>query len=239
MTVDTHHVATESSRPAWSQSLARYAQPNRPKAIWQLANTFIPYIALWVLMVYLVQHEYSYWIVLALSVPAAGLLVRIFIFFHDCGHGSFFASRTANRALGYIAGILTFTPYEQWRHSHALHHATAGNLDQRGVGDVWTMTVDEYLAAPRLTRFTYRLIRNPLVIFGVGAGLSFLFGQRWPQKGAQSGPQQRDLHRPGDSRHYRVGRPDDRIAYIPHDPDTRHIPGRRRRRLALLRPAPV
>jgi omega-6 fatty acid desaturase (delta-12 desaturase) len=120
-----------------------------------------------------------------LSLVAAGLLVRIFIFFHDCGHGSFFSSPRANTILGYISGILTFTPYHSWRRAHAGHHATSGNLDRRGVGDVWTMTVEEYRAAPRRTQIAYRIYRNPVVMFGLGPAISFLIAQRFPQKGSK------------------------------------------------------
>jgi omega-6 fatty acid desaturase (delta-12 desaturase) len=151
-----------------------------------LVNTFIPYITLWALMAYTVQSGVSYWVTLALAVVAAGLAARIFIFFHDCGHGSFFASRRANTLLGYIAGILTFTPYEDWRHHHGVHHATVGNLDRRGVGDVYTMTVDEYLAAPKLRRLVYRLYRHPLIMFGLGPGFMFLIFYRFAHKKSKS-----------------------------------------------------
>jgi len=173
-----------ATRPAWHQAIARYAQPDQRKGIWQLVNTFVPYLGLWVLMIYTVKTGVSYWITLGLAVVAAALMVRIFIFFHDCCHGSFFASPRANTVLGYVSGILTFTPYHSWRRSHALHHATAGNLDRRGVGDVWTMTVEEYRAAPRKTQIAYRLYRNPLVMFGLGPVGSFLISQRFPPKGA-------------------------------------------------------
>jgi omega-6 fatty acid desaturase (delta-12 desaturase) len=128
--------------------------------------------------------EVSYWLTLALSVLAAGFLMRTFIIFHDCGHGSFFKSRRANDALGIITGILTFTPYYQWRHDHAVHHATAGDLDRRGVGDVWTLTVDEYLEAPAWKRIAYRLFRNPLVMLSVGPFFSFVISQRFARRGA-------------------------------------------------------
>jgi len=168
----------------WYRALSKYEQPNLRKAGWQLLNTLVPYVALWALMIFLVRQGYSYWITLAFAVVAAALLIRIYIFFHDCCHGSFFASHRANRILGYISGILTFTPYEDWRRAHAGHHATAGDLDRRGVGDVWTMTVAEYLAAPTRTRLAYRLLRNPFVMFGLApAGLSLIL-HRFPHKGA-------------------------------------------------------
>jgi len=110
--------------------------------------------------------------------------VRIFILFHDCCHGSFFASRRANTILGYVSGILTFTPFEDWRFAHNLHHATAGDLDRRGVGDIWTMTTEEYLKASLRKRLAYRIYRNPFVLFGPGPALLFLFFQRFSTKGA-------------------------------------------------------
>jgi omega-6 fatty acid desaturase (delta-12 desaturase) len=171
-------------KPAWHGAIARFARPDDRRAIWQLINTFVPYVALWVAMVRTMQLGLPYWLTLALAVVAAGFLVRIFIFFHDCGHGSFFSSPRANTILGYITGILTFTPYHDWRRSHATHHATAGNLDRRGVGDVWTMTVDEYLAAPPLQRLGYRLFRNPLIMFGLGPAYMFLLAQRFAHKSA-------------------------------------------------------
>ena len=184
MSEDSIPVNAQSTRPAWHRDLARYAHPSRRKAIWQLVNTLGPYIGLWILMVYTVKAGVSYWVTLALAVVAAAFLVRIFIFFHDCCHGSFFSSSRANTALGYITGIATFTPFHSWRRSHVRHHATAGNLDRRGVGDVWTMTVDEYRAAPRRTRIAYRLYRNPVFMFGFGPAVSFLVAQRFFPKEA-------------------------------------------------------
>lgn len=185
MNVDSRNAQTQKPTPDWYSIISKYSQPNLRKAIWQLFNTFVPYIALWVLMVYFVQHGYSYWTTLVLAVLAAVFLVRIFIFFHDCCHGSFFASRRANRILGYVSGIMTFTPYEEWRSSHAKHHITVGDLDRRGTGDVWTMTLDEYLIAPRLKRLTYRIFRNPLVIFCLGPIFVFLIDNRFSHKGAK------------------------------------------------------
>ena len=185
MSDDSISVKAQATRPAWHQDLARYAHPNQRKAIWQLVNTLGPYIGLWILMVYAIKAGVSYWVILALAVVAAAFLVRIFIFFHDCCHGSFFSSSRANTALGYLTGIATFTPYHSWRRSHAQHHATSGNLDRRGVGDIWTMTVEEYQAAPRRTRIAYRLYRNPLFMFGFGPAVSFLIAQRFFSKGAK------------------------------------------------------
>jgi omega-6 fatty acid desaturase (delta-12 desaturase) len=141
-------------------------------------------------MLYTVRQGYPYWVTLALAVVAGGILVRVFILFHDCCHGSFFASRRANTILGYVAGIVTFTPFEDWRYAHNVHHATAGDLDRRGVGDIRTMTKEEYLAAPTGRRLAYRIYRNPFVLFGPGSALLFLFIQRFSSRGA--GKRERD-----------------------------------------------
>ena len=162
----------------WKQAVARYQTPDLRRSLWQLSNTFIPYFVLWYLMVR--SLAVSYWLTLGLSVLAAGFLLRIFIFFHDCGHGSFFRSQKANDSLGIITGLLTFTPYYYWRHTHAVHHATASDLDRRGIGDVWTMTVEEYATAPRWRRMAYRIFRFPPVTFLIGPAIIFLVVQRFP-----------------------------------------------------------
>jgi omega-6 fatty acid desaturase (delta-12 desaturase) len=171
-----------SRAPSWQRTLARHRKPALRSSLWQLANSLIPYFVLWWLMV--LALGVSYWITLALAVPAAGFLVRIFIIFHDCGHGSFFRSRRANAFWGFVTGVLTFTPYGQWRHDHAVHHATAGDLDRRGRGDIWTMTVGEYLASSRRRRLAYRFVRNPAVLFLVAPLYLFLIHQRIPSSGA-------------------------------------------------------
>jgi omega-6 fatty acid desaturase (delta-12 desaturase) len=176
--------ATVEAKPTWYRSVTKYARSNFRKSLWQLLDTFIPYCVMWALMLHTVQQGYSYWITLALAVVAAGFMVRIFILFHDCCHGSFFTSRRANTILGYVSGIVTFTPFEDWRYAHNLHHATAGDLDRRGVGAIRTMTKEEYLAAPTRKRLAYRIYRNPFVLFGPGAALLFLFFQRFSSKGA-------------------------------------------------------
>jgi omega-6 fatty acid desaturase (delta-12 desaturase) len=167
---------------AWKQIVAEYQKPSTPRALWQVANTFIPYIALWVMMYFAVQ--VSWWLAVPLAVLAAGFLVRIFIIFHDCGHGSFLGSQNANHALGFISGILTFTPYFHWRWEHSIHHATSGDLDRRGTGDVWTMTVEEYLQSSRWKRFSYRLARNPIILFGLAPLYLFLIQNRIPSSKA-------------------------------------------------------
>jgi len=174
-----------ATTPNWSQILAPYGKPNQQKAIWQIVTSIGPYLLLWAIMIATMQAGLPYIVTLALAVVAAGFVIRTFIIFHDCCHGSFFASRDANRILGTITGILTFTPYEPWRLSHARHHATAGNLDRRGSGDVYTMTVAEYRAAPWWKRWGYRAFRHPLVMFGLGPFFSFVLSQRFARSGAE------------------------------------------------------
>ena len=145
--------------------------------IWQVVNTLVPYAALWCLMYFSLR--VSWWLAVPLAVLAGGFLVRVFIIFHDCGHGSFFPSTRANDVLGFITGVLTFTPYYHWRWEHAIHHASSGDLDRRGTGDVWTLTVQEYLEASRWKRFAYRLARNPVILFGLAPLFLFLIQQRF------------------------------------------------------------
>jgi omega-6 fatty acid desaturase (delta-12 desaturase) len=184
MFVDAGSTNIKLAKPAWFQTTAKYGHANLRRSLRQLLDTFVPYCVLWALMIHTVQRGYPYWITLVLALVAGGILVRVFILFHDCCHGSFFASRRANTILGYVSGILTFTPYEDWRYAHNIHHATAGDLDRRGVGDIRTMTTAEYLAAPRRRRLAYRIYRNPFVLFGPGAALLFLCFQRFTTKGA-------------------------------------------------------
>jgi len=166
----------------WQSVVARYQRPELSSSLWQLANTLLPYLALWYLMVW--SLAYSYWLTLGLAVVAGGLLLRVFIIFHDCGHGSFFRSRRANDYVGIVAGLLVFTPYYQWRHQHAVHHATASDLDRRGVGDIFTLTVREYLALSRWGQVRYRLFRHPAVLLGLGPLYSFLITQRFTVPGS-------------------------------------------------------
>lgn len=162
----------------WKEIVLKYQQPSLWRALWQIVNTIGAYALLWYLM-YL-SLGVSWWITVPLALLAGGFLIRIFIIFHDCGHGSFFSSKTANDTVGFICGLLTFTPYYHWRWEHAIHHATVGDLDRRSVGDVWTMTVQEYLAASRWKRFSYRLARNPFVLFVLAPLFLFLVLQRFP-----------------------------------------------------------
>lgn len=169
-----------SDKAAWKKAIAPYQQPNLRRSLWQLANTLIPYTLLWVMMVWAVR--VSYWLTIPLIILAAGFMVRAFIIFHDCGHGSFFASRRANEIIGFITGLVVLTPYFSWRHGHALHHASSGDLDRRGPGDIWMMTVNEYRAASPWQRFGYRLYRTPVILFLIGPALLFLLFQRFPNK---------------------------------------------------------
>lgn len=162
----------------WRKIVAEYQQPSIPRAVWQMTNTLVPYAAIWFLM-YLCL-SVSYWLIVPLVILAALFLVRIFIIFHDCGHGSYFKSRTANDITGFVTGLLTLTPYYHWRWEHSVHHASAGDLDKRGTGDIWTMTVEEYLKSSRWKRFAYRLARNPVVLFGIAPLYLFLIHQRFP-----------------------------------------------------------
>lgn len=171
-----------TTAPRWKEVVAKYQHPKLPRALWQIVNTLVPYAALWCLM-YL-SLSVSYWLTTACALLAGGFLVRAFIIFHDCGHGSFFKSRKANDVLGFITGVLCFTPYHHWRWEHALHHATSGDLDRRGTGDVWTLTVQEYLQASGWKRFAYRLARNPVVLFVLAPACLFLFKQRFPARNA-------------------------------------------------------
>ncbi len=155
-----------------------YRRANTGRAAFQLITTAVPFFALATAMTLLVQH--AFWATLLLAVPAAGLLVRLFIIQHDCGHGSFFSSRFANTVTGRLLSILTITPFAHWRRSHALHHASSGNLMRRGVGDIDTLSVSEYLALPALRKLQYRLYRNPFVLFLIGVPFYFLVIQRFP-----------------------------------------------------------
>jgi omega-6 fatty acid desaturase (delta-12 desaturase) len=150
----------------WAQILARYRKPSATRSIFEIAVSFVPLVALWVLAWWMMNLGY-WWLTLLIAVPASGFLVRLFMIQHDCGHGAFFRHRLANDWIGRAIGVLTLTPYDFWRETHAEHHAGSGNLDRRGIGDVEMLTVREYLALPRLGRLRYRLYRHPLVLFGL------------------------------------------------------------------------
>src|SRR6266581_4858845 len=179
---------SQSDSANWKEIVARYQKPSVGRAVWQIVNTVGSYAVLWYLM-YL-SLAVSYWLVVPLAILAGGFLVRMFIIHHDCGHGSFFKSRKANDILGFITGVLTFAPYYHWRWEHALHHATSGDLDRRGMGDIWTLTVQEYLESSRWQRFAYRLARNPVVLFVIAPFFMFLVKHRFPKAKAS----QRERH---------------------------------------------
>ncbi|HET7853484.1 MAG TPA: fatty acid desaturase [Candidatus Methylomirabilis sp.] len=172
----------ESNKVSWRHAVAKYEHPDLRRSVWQVVNTLTPYFVLWYVMYR--SLEVSYWITLALSALTAGFLVRIFIIFHDCGHASFFKSQKANDTWGFIAGVLTMSPYFGWRREHAMHHATAGDLDRRGVGDIWTLTVKEYLELSPSRRLRYRLYRHPLVMFVIGPLFVFLIRHRFAERTA-------------------------------------------------------
>jgi omega-6 fatty acid desaturase (delta-12 desaturase) len=159
----------------WRQALTPYAQPRLGRSLLDIATSVIPYLVLSVGM-YLALGV-SYLLVLAMAIPTAGFLVRTFILFHDCSHGSFLASKRANAWLGVALGLLVYSPFLRWRHEHAIHHATSGDLDRRGGGDVRTLTVAEYTALPWRGRMGYRL-RNPIVMFGIGPIVALVVGPR-------------------------------------------------------------
>ena len=166
-----------SRAPSWRAVLAPYAQPDLGRSLLDVATSLLPYLGLLVGMYWLL--DVSYWLVLAASVAAAGFLVRTYILFHDCAHGSFLPSRKANEWLGAACGLLVFTAFQRWRHQHAIHHASSGNLERRGVGDVLTLTVAEYAALPPHRRLGYRLVRNPVVMFGLGPIWAMILAPRF------------------------------------------------------------
>lgn len=181
--------STKPDKITWTALIAKYQTPNVWQGIRQVGNTVVPFFLLWYLM-YL-SLDYSYWLTLALALPTAGLVVRVFIIQHDCGHGSFFKSRKANDYLGSICSLLTLTPYYYWRKSHAIHHASAGNLGHRGIGDIYTMTVKEYLQHSRWERLKYRFYRHPLVLLILAPTFLFVVLQRFPQSESKAWKKER------------------------------------------------
>jgi omega-6 fatty acid desaturase (delta-12 desaturase) len=177
---------------ALKDNMARFEAASPWRARWQVVNSFVPYALLWFAMDRALV--ISYWVMLPIAILAAGFLARIFIIFHDCGHASFFRTKRANNAAGAIAGLLILTPYWHWRWQHALHHGTSGNLDRRGSGDIWTLTVQEYLQSTRWRRFAYRLARNPVVLFVIAPLYVFVVHHRFAVSAAPT-RERRSVHR--------------------------------------------
>lgn len=170
---------------ALMRNLAPYREPSTARSVLELAITAVPFVLLWGLI--WVAVDAGYWIGLLLAVPAAGFLVRLFLIQHDCGHGSFFRHRLTNDWVGRTIGVVTLTPYDYWRRAHALHHANSGNLERRGIGDIDTLTVDEFRARTPLRQLLYRLYRHPIVMFGLGPAYLFILRHRLPMGLMRSG----------------------------------------------------
>lgn len=165
---------------SWMQVVQKYNKPDALRSWWQVINSVVPYIGLWVAMYY--SLSVSYWLTLLLSVIAAGFLVRIFIIFHDCGHGSFFKSVKLSKWVGVPLGMMVFTPYHKWHHDHMIHHQTVGNLDKRGVGDVKTLTVEEYEKLSKWRKLLYRFYRHPVILLIIGPFVLFTVFFRIPKR---------------------------------------------------------
>jgi omega-6 fatty acid desaturase (delta-12 desaturase) len=168
------------ARRSWRQDLAAYLEVDRARSARQIASVVVPYLAVWVIAAIV---RPSAWLAVLLGLVATVFLVRMYSFFHDLAHNSMFESRAANRRLGHLLGFLLFTPYRWWQRQHSLHHAHTGNLDKRGPGEIYTMTLAEYESASRARRLGYRAYRNPLLMLFVGPSLVFLFDRRFPQRG--------------------------------------------------------
>lgn len=169
---------------AWRKLVVKYQKPSLKKAIWQLVNTLVPLLAVWIALAF--GNDYSIWLTIALVLLGGGLIVRSFIIFHDCGHQSFFKSRKANDIWGYITGIITFTPYRFWHWEHRIHHSTTGDLDNRAEGDIWTMTVKEYEESSWSMRLMYRFVRSPYILFTFSSMFLFVVWQRFSTKKAST-----------------------------------------------------
>ncbi len=161
-----------------TRTLLRYRKPSFSRALFEVVVTAVPLALLWAAMWWSLR--YSYWLTLLLAFPAAGFMLRLFMIQHDCGHGAFFRQSAANNWLGRILGVFTLTPYDYWKRNHAIHHATASNLDRRGIGDIDTLTVEEYDQRSWARRMLYRCYRNVLVMFGIGPAYMFLLQHRLP-----------------------------------------------------------
>jgi omega-6 fatty acid desaturase (delta-12 desaturase) len=177
MKFDSRVIKATAAKPGWQDLVKKYQSPDNWRSIWQIINSF----GLFFLSYYLMYRSLSvsYGLVLLFALVAAGAQIRIFIIQHDCGHGSFFKSSRMAEIVGTICGVFTLVPYHQWRHEHAIHHATSGDLERRGVGDITTLTVKEYLALSRWKRFTYRFYRHPLTLLLIGPQYLFVFKYRF------------------------------------------------------------
>lgn len=175
---------TKEKQAALRKAVVPYAKSQTKTSVIQLLNTILPFFILWVLAWQTLS--ISFWLSLPFSILASGFMIRSFIIFHDCAHGSFFKNKKLNDFIGTFTGVITHFAYEKWKKDHSIHHATSGNLDKRGIGDIWVMTVKEYEAAGKWKRLQYRLYRNPIVMFGLGPFQLFLgvnrFNRRKPKK---------------------------------------------------------
>jgi omega-6 fatty acid desaturase (delta-12 desaturase) len=183
------HIAPPITAADWHAIVARYQRSSPGRAITQIATTLVPLAIAFSVMFH--SLAWPYWITLLLALPAAGLLIRVFIIMHDCAHGSFLPWKRANDLLGWTMGVLMLTPFDQWRHDHALHHASSGDLARRGHGDVETLTVREYRAMSPARRRRYRLVRNPFVLFGLGP-IYMVLSSRLPPRNGSSTKRQRN-----------------------------------------------
>ncbi len=182
--MSTNSNMAQAGPAEWRKLVKPYQQPSVRKGVWQLVNSFGGLALCWGLM--WLSLSVGYWLTLLLAVVAAGFMVRIFIIQHDCGHGAFFKKRQSNDSVGIVCSLFTMTPYKFWRKSHAVHHAHHAELEERGIGDVWTMTVDEYKQAHWWKRAWYRIFRHPLFLFGLAPSISFLLLARLPFGGQAS-----------------------------------------------------
>src|SRR5437867_9408197 len=231
-------MAESTSSRTWREIVAKYQTPSVKRSVWQLVSTLLLLVGATVVMYW--SLSVSYWLTLALAVPAAGLWIRTFIIMHDCGHGSFLPSRTWNDIVGWVPGRLTATPCAHWRREHAIHHATSGHLEQRGTGDITTLTVREYLSSSWLGRTWYRIYRNPLILMGIGPTFLFI-KHRWPSRGiaGKKGDHQRPRHQPRPRGAVHGAGPPGGVPGADPDLAPDLSPERRGRGAPLLRAAPV